>query len=495
MAMFRKQDGLPHLVDALSKPGLPNAEIDELIERVTTHPDATPRRLGTLVTSDNPRIREAGIGYVVRNAGRDCADLLLMAMIGAERPVRTSLARALVGLSRQDVLRTTERAFNSRKSEHRPLALEIVFADPRWRDHMRLLKAAVRDPDAGLRLAAVRILRRKPDDDAIGVILRGMIHDGDDVVRAEVIGGLCEHPTPDLIEPFFARVLLEEKPERARMIQALGKLCRSGVAGIELRLYPSLADENGDIRMLAARLLDQVGDKSAALRGFLVYARGLAPWLRERATEALLGVVGGFTAPLIELMDDADDDIAVAAMTLASHLDDPAIVPHVARIFGSKLDWWVRSMAADILARFPTDEVLGTLLSRLDDPELRYSVVSALGATTHSDACGHLLECLGDPAASIRRVALDGLRREPTEAIVAAVHGVARDDADVTVREKALQMLRDFGAIAEMQVAELERAAQRRADRRPDAPALELEMANTALNPASGDDSSAAPGA
>ena len=101
-----------------------------------------------MVSSASPTIREAGIEFLARTAPRDCASVLVEGMLAtSQREVRSSLARAYVDLERAEVCRGIHRLFNGKKSEHRLVALEIVAADKRWREHIKLLKQAVRDEE------------------------------------------------------------------------------------------------------------------------------------------------------------------------------------------------------------------------------------------------------------------------------------------------------------------------------------------------------------
>ena len=88
-----------------------------------------------------------------------------------------------------------------------------------------------------------------------------------------MIHALCESPTPELVEPFFARLPLEARGEQARMMKALTRLAEDGSVRLECHLFPALSGEAANVRRLAAQLLARMPNQTEVLRTFLLHSR------------------------------------------------------------------------------------------------------------------------------------------------------------------------------------------------------------------------------
>ncbi len=489
MALFKKGDSLNDLVEKLKNPGrFGPGEITELIEAVTGHQEASARKLAFMMSSTHPRVREAGLRYVTENAPKDAIDVVIQAMSVVDGAARTELARTVLQLDRAEVLRCANQLFNGSNVPIRIVILEIASLDREWRDWFGILKQGLRSTDQPLRRGAVRILRRHVQDTTAGTVVRELLHDEDDAVRSEAIQAFCDFPTPEIVEPFFARLPHEAPVAQTRMIQALARLSSRPNSNIEQHLFPVLADDDAEARRIAVRLISSMPQPDQVLRKFLVHCRGLASWLRERAVRSLLEMANALCDPLLRLMKDEDEDVRVSAMSLAAKIHDERVIGPVTAIFCSNADWWIRSLAAEILSNFPTDETLELLLPYLHDVDMRLSIVSALARMDRPETTAHLIECTRDSARSIRDIALDGLAGRPTQDVIEAVARVARQDPEPPLRAKAIEVLRGFGPIAAPRLKSIELETQAHADAEEaakvarSAQGLQLEMANPALN-------------
>jgi HEAT repeat protein len=485
MAIFGRGNSFQELVKRLQSPaGLSPVDVKELVSRVVFDPDATPRNLQWMLTSPLGEVRTAGFEFIARAASRDCIEMTLQAMASTDdRRVRSELAKQLIQLDRAMLLRTLSRLFHTRNGVYRSTVLDVVRVDPRWRDHLGLIKQTVKVPDTQLRVQAVNVLARHAQDPTVGMILQNLTRADDETVRREAIFALCENPTPDLVEPFFAQLPFEPRIIQTRMIQALSRLANTRGISIEQHLFPILADENPLIRNLAVKLLAEMPDKVSVLRGFLTYSRRLAAWLRSRATESLLTVADEIKDAVVELLDDDDEDVRVYAMMLSSKMNDPVVVPQVTNIFLGGADWWIRALAAEILAQFPNDDVVRTLLKRREDPDLRYAVASALAGMDRPSVEPSLIDFLRDPSRATRAVVIEGLQRLATQNSIRALHQVAVGDEHAAVRAKAIEALREIGPPAAEYLALIEEVYVREAREKAQAFGdLDLEMVNDELN-------------
>ncbi|MEZ5963454.1 MAG: HEAT repeat domain-containing protein [Planctomycetota bacterium] len=484
MALFRRPNtSFDDLVAKLKNPATISFDLfDEVLVQVTTHPDATPKKLAFMLSADNPKIRDAGFAYLSQVAGRDCGDLMVEAIGASPLQRRREMAQMLWKLDRQAVVDALRRAFTGTTPTRdlRPVVLEIIGYSASVTDFLGPLKTALRpESSPQLRRVAVRQLRRSATDPTVHLLLKDLAHDDDETVRGEALVALCERPSPDLVEMLFARLPQEKKDVQRVIGDALAQLTRTCAQQMEEPLFTVLADEDPEARTTAARLIADLPDADGVLRRFLEFNRGLAQWLRERALDALVSISEKLTQPLGRLMLDADPDLRMASMLLAARWNHPSIVPHVTQIWQRDKDWWSCSVAADILARFPSPETFATLMRRADDPDLRLSVVHAMRGFETEAATEVLLRHIGDPERSVRCTALEGLRGRGGDAVARGVFALAQHDPELQVRQIALEVLRTLGAAAQPMVAQVE---QRNATpERVDLGTIELEMENGEL--------------
>ena len=249
-------------------------------------------------------------------------------------------------------------------------------------------------------------------------------------------------------------------------------------------MVPVLADEQEEVRTAAVELLREMPNLKKVLRTYILHSRGLIHWLRERCMKSILKISTDLVKPLVELMEDPEEDVRIGAMNLAVQTRDPRIVKAVAGIFLSDSDWWVRTMAADILALFPMPDVVKLLASKLQDPDLRYGIFAALGEIDSPDALPYLLTGLQDQEKGIRSTTLTALEGKDDPKIVEAVLQIARGDPVQALRDKAEVLLESYGESAGEALGQLslQQKLERNAKARTDPAVSELQMENASLN-------------
>lgn len=485
MALFRRPNtSFDELVTKLKNPATVAFDVfDEVLVQVTTHPDASPRKLAFMLSADNPKIRDAGFDYLSGTAGRECAELMIDAIAAAPVQRRREMALMLWRLEKSHVVDALRRAFSTTTPTRdlRAVVLEIIGYSNSVHEFLGPLKTVLRpESPPQLRRIAIRQLRRAAQDPTVTLILKDATHDDDEAIRSEAILALCERPTPDLAETLLARLPHEKKELQRAIGEALAQLARTCAEKMEEPLFTVLAGEDPDARSTAAQIVAQLPDQVAVLRRLLEFNRGLAQWLRERTLDALVAIANQLTEPLARLMFDPNPDVRMAAMLLAARWNHPSIVPHVSKIWLEDKDWWSCSIAADILARFPTPQTFATLMQRASDPELLFSVVHALRAFKTADATAVLLRHLGDPDRSVRCMALESLRERASEPVARAVFAAAESDSELQVRQVAAEVLHTLGPVARDLLAKIERknAAPETIDPGP----IELAMENAELS-------------
>lgn len=460
MALFGKDESFAALVArARAAPPANAAELTALLERITGHPECRPCAMTWLLGHNDARIRAYGAAWLAPRSDARVVEALLRELPGKPAQLREEIARVVVAAAlRSRVEAAIGQMMHAPALEQREAALSLIAALPGWQDQLRHIRVALQDPSPALRQIAARLLCRGYGDRAIHLLLLDLLRDEDPVIRRAAIAALAEHPEPDVVEPFLEQLSQEGREEQAIMTEALQRLAGNPEARLAERLMPVLSDEDERVREAAVRLLGQMPNAAEILRSFLIYSRGLAFWLRDRAAASIMKISTDIVEPLSRLMQDAEEDIRIGAVVMASACRDPRIVPRTLEIFLGQDDWWIRSIAAEVLGNFPSPEVTRALQSRMNDPDLRSSVIAVLAKMHDSEAVASLIRFLGDPDRGTRVAALEALALTEGPEIHAALQQVALRDPDPALRDKAVVLLEGRLPATELYLRELREA-------------------------------------
>lgn len=449
MALFGKGDSLAAIAKRLQGEALPLAETKEAVAQLLVHPEFDLERQEWMLTHGSSVVRSAAKEAAVKSGRSGLVEVAIKLFPGRPTDTRRDLAQMVIQLAGSRLQGVLATLMQSQDAEARESALEIIAAAPAVTDHLAFLKAALRDGPEKLRHRAVRILAPFASDSLVFMHLRALVNDDDTVVRRVVIEAMAKQRTAEIIEPFFERIAHEDPELRSVMTSALSQLARTDQGKIEDRLLPILGDEDSAMRDVAVRILREMPDQRRVIRSFLEHAQGLSPWLRERSAHSIQKLAGDLLDALIELLSDQAETIRVGALSMLRGISDPRIVDAVLKVLGGTDDWWVRSMAADVLKNFRDERVTDAFLRYVDDPELSYSVVAALGSQENPKAKSALVSCLGHANTGLRLTALDAIRRSPkAQDFSSALIKVVSDDLEERVREKARSILEELGVKA-----------------------------------------------
>lgn len=483
MAIFGKSDQLSFLIKKIqTTESFGAGELDLLLMKISESADFFIEKHAWMLTHANRKIRACAAQHVQQRQDPALADLIMKEMLGRPSEVRSELARLVVRVGPDRVRRSLGTLIHSSERKNREIAIDLIGQSDELGEYLGYLKAGLRDPEVKIRHRSVRVLAQDVKNQTVFMILRNLVNDEDQVVREVVIEALAQEPQMDIIEPFFERLPHERLEVQSLITKALRSLARSGNQAITDRLLPILADESASMRDLAVKLLREVTDTTDVLRRFMLHSRGLAFWLRERSFETISRVADDLTDSLIVLLRDPEDDVRVGAMSMAKGSSDPRLLSVIVEVFESKSDWWVRGMAAEMMGNFHDENVTEILLSRIHDPELAYSVVSALSRHQNPLAMSALLQRLHDSSPGIRHAAVSALAGHPSPDVIVALVKVVQGDAEDRVRDQALEVLRGFGSMAAEALAQVERQERALAQFEEAAVPVELRMENETLN-------------
>lgn len=447
MSLFGRSDPLPALVKKAQNPETSATDLEALITRIQEHPEYRVEQHSWMLGHPNRRVRERALEEIKRRKEPSHIDWLVSELAGKSADARRDIAEAAAAIGGRGVSRHLGRMIHSTNVAEREAALDLIGAYTDLQDFVGYLKAALKDSETKVRQRAVKVLGTAPGNRTIFMILRSLIHDEDMVVRHTVIDALAREPDFEIIEPFFERIAYEEAEARFQMTRALRALARTGDCRVAEKILPILGDENPALRDLAVKMLSEMPDVTATLRAFMLHCQGLAFWLRERSMESIRAVSNDLTAPIVALLGDDDENVRVGAMILAKGNNDPRIVGPVTKILRGNEDWWVRSMAVDILATVHHEDVTRILVSAIDDPDLGYSVMSALAQHPGEVACSALANKLADPRPGIRLVALQALATRSEPGVRVALSRRAEVEQDPRVRDALAEALEKRGEL------------------------------------------------
>ena len=233
------------------------------------------------------------------------------------------------------------------------------------------------DSNAGVRRAAASSLGRLKARKAVPALL-GIIGDKNREVRGSVAEALGEIED-DRALPALVKLVGDESPEvRERALDALGHFEHEAPVA---PVIVALSDSRPQIRSRAADLLGSIGDRAAV-------------------------------QPLVKLLRDPVADVRRGALSALERLKDPSVVSAVTPLLGDT--------DADVRA-----EALGALR------ELR----SVLPEST-------IAKLMDDPSHAVRQRAIEVAKEQPPSAsLVALLRKAALEDANIEVREAAVEAL------------------------------------------------------
>jgi len=271
------------------------------------------------------------------------------------------------------------------------------------------LIAALRDPDADVRRAAIIALGRLDEPRAVPGLIDALRDESADV-RRHAAAALADTGDLRAVEPLMA-TLDDASPEVRRFVAiALGELGdRRAVPG----LVALLEDSSAEVRRFAAIALGTLGDLQAV-------------------------------EPLIAAVGDASAEVRRFAIIALGDLGDRRAIPALTRALQDE-SAEVRRFAALALGEMGGAEIAEPLIGALGDtsPEVRRFVVSVLGDLQDPRAVPGLIRALGDAAVDVRRHAAYALGNMRSQAAVAALTAAVKDP-DADVRRAAILALSDI---------------------------------------------------
>lgn len=260
--------------------------------------------------------------------------------------------------------------------------------DMRARDS-RMLKNAVKNPSADIRLAAAR---------AMGRI-------GSSAYAAPLIAGLNDVDSKVVSGAIFAlgQLSLEDnaKPAESGTVAALLSLSRDERAGIRLAAVEALGKTGGE--GVEAALAQALGEASASVR-----AEAAVGLFRLRYLKRIPAYSSDSVKVLLRAFSDADEEVRWRAVYAFSRWPEPAVLDAL-NIALEDANVWVRLFACRSLGQLKRDAPLPPLERRLKDPHafVRAEAVKSLGLAGQAALLPD--EIFSDESVHVRAAAADAV--------------------------------------------------------------------------------------
>jgi HEAT repeat protein len=247
---------------------------------------------------------------------------------------------------------------------------------------LRRLLARRDDCSAGLRRAAIYLLGRRTDADAMNLVIGAARNDPDIRVRSEALRFLAAMPGDQAISTLeeLARTPGNEELQRAA-ISALGR-SDSPRARQSLRAIVEKSDLDENLRMTALTSIDtdRSPDNGAYLRG--VYSRLETPRLKAAAIRSVARSGGSENDQwLLSIVRNPSEPVEVRAMALRYAGRSGLSISDLTKMYDVAGDRPLREQLISLYAQRPEPEATDKLMEIArtgTDPDLRRYAISAL---------------------------------------------------------------------------------------------------------------------
>ncbi len=449
------------------------AERDALLDVVRRAEGLAARDLAWMAFRSEPELRDAARELLTRVA----PDELVQALVAASRTAPDASIRAAAMLL-ADVVGSgldarLAAALAAAREDDRAAARRLLLALPPSVDVDGPLWRLVASGSADERRSALAKLAERPWSAAALERWLPLAADDESGVSEIVLSTLASHAPTEAAAQLASGLATCRPAIRQRLADALAGAARE--AGPELidHMLPLVSSAEHGVRRAALGVLFALPDRRPVVRRLLEHARTLAGWVRERALESLSELGSEVLDPVVELLEDPDEEIRSGAIAVAASFDDARVVPALVTRLGDP-DWWVRLTAAEALGRIGDPAAVDGLSGVLDDPEARWAAVEALGRIGDIRALPGLARLLKDPAVEVRIEVLLAMRHFTHPRILEALRRVATTDPDRIVRSRALEVAEEIAARrrAQLDDALTLRTTAMRAEVADDEPAL-----------------------
>ncbi len=423
-----------------------NEERDELLTRIRTADGVRARDIIWMLFRPDRAIRDTGIDALKRARDPESLDAFIVETRGKPEAAVRAAAQALgtLGLTGTEARlgqllapqQKETKEWREMQQGARRLALELPLT-PTLQSLLWQLEGATSGDE---RLQIIARLSTLPPDPASLPRWSRLAADPSDDVRNRALEFLAQKAAQPPVELFVEQLPAAGYATQQLMIEALTRAAKGADEQFIDLLLPLVASGELSTGTAVMKILIGIGQPKAVIRRYVLFAKSLAPFVRERVLDALRAFGADLIDPVIELLNDPDHDIRSAAVSVASTFEDARVVPATINLLREG-DWWIRIAAADALGKLRDPRAIEPLVGLLGDPDLKWSAIEALGRIGDNRALNALGRMLADPLPDVRIETMQALKRFDHPQVTEALMRVASSDSERVVRARAVDIL------------------------------------------------------
>jgi twitching motility protein PilT len=435
----RESEGRKALVALYRRNFESTEERDWLLQVVVEAADLATKDLVWMLFRPDRAVREAG---ALRLRGATAAEVVPPFLALCQQAPEAGLRAASLGLFSLDCPGLGEALIDAHREgddRQRGTVLAVTLAVQPGRTlaplYWELVDAVVEER----RLPLLDRLAALPLEDTAFERWQKLAEDDDEAVRDLALTTLARQAPGRSLAILLAALPLVGYGVQQVLVEAIGQEVERNGPDFADQVLPLMASGGAGIRSAVLKILLRLEDRCAVVRRYLLFSKGLAGWIRDRALESMREFGDALVEPTIALLSEADESLRGTAVLVAGTFGDPRVVPAIIPLLEDS-DWWVRITAAESLGRLGDVRAVEPLCRSLQDTETRWAAAEALGRIGDPAALQPLARLLQDPAVEVRIEALLALRRFRHPKILEVMRRVASDDPDRVVRGRALEL-------------------------------------------------------
>jgi twitching motility protein PilT len=408
-------------------------ERDALLEEIAAIRGLEAEDVAWMVVDSDAAVRAAGQALLPRFSYEDVAQSLYSFFPSRNETVRRLAIEALVGRAGGSFYDLLPKLLSHPDAAVVHVALDWLRRNPSERN-LSLVSGALGSPSIAVRRKAFTIVEATPSARVLPFALKGL-EDEDEMLRLRAIGLLTKFPDESAIGPLLKRCHLDSTRNQEAAIAALTPLLAHADVRWNEDLIPLLSDLNPRVRNLASRILKTQDPDRVAAAFLHGYQDSYGP-ARDRALEGLRELGPQYIPAFLDYDEDPDHRIAALASAVAVTIRSPEVVPHCVRYLKGD-DWWLRDRGAHALGELRDPRGFEPLILMLADPESNLSAAAALGTWGTPEALPALLEAYKRGTKDLRLEILDAFARISDRRVPTLLAGIVKADPDPLIREKA----------------------------------------------------------
>ncbi len=444
MALFRGGSGGVSKAEALKRVRQKDWTDREGMSRALTElaafRDLKPEELIPLLESSEPTVRSFAEVQIKERLDPRGIDAMIRSLDGKTTRTQGLILHTLLRAKPDLAVKSVQALVTSGDRSLSRMAMEALSDLP---DHLigaeftRFLghdKAEIR------RMALMKVLDSPAlkADPAVRRAFITLADDEDERIRTVILSALVEVDPGEAVRLTLQRIkdpsiAIQQKAVQV-LSEALSRIGESSAA--EDQLLDLLTDGSEAVRNGVLDIIMRRPDRGRLLRKLLLFCKGLMGWMRDRTLDSLRRYARDLMQPVLELMNDPDEDVRSMALLLGSTLEAKEAVPHIIRLLRDD-DWWVRMIAAETLGKIRDPRAVQPLIEAMGDGDSVMACIEALSRIGHPDALVPICQALSRPEPEVRVEAIDALRRMRDVRVRPVLEACLSQDPSRAVRSRA----------------------------------------------------------